>query len=211
MLCQQCNKETNNPKFCGRSCCASFNNRAFPRKRLSKTCANCTNFVLNKRKYCTKCWKTFKSSILGRSEFLKYKLISTKGEECLVCKNKCVIGNYCSEICFLSDRENKLFQTIEDRGWIYEDSKSNTSCKLAKRYLYFKYGEKCSICKLEAMWNDKPLVLILDHIDGRANNWKITNVRLVCPNCDSQLDTYKSKNKNSARKLRHIKYNTKII
>ena len=25
------------------------------------------------------------------------------------------------------------------------------------------------------------------------------NLRLVCPNCDSQLDTYKSKNKNSDR------------
>lgn len=27
-------------------------------------------------------------------------------------------------------------------------------------------------------------------------------MRLICPNCDSQLDTYKSKNKNSARKFR---------
>ena len=43
---------------------------------------------------------------------------------------------------------------------------------------------------------------VLDHIDGDAsNNWK-TNLRLICPNCDSQLDTYKSKNKNSARKFR---------
>ncbi len=25
---------------------------------------------------------------------------------------------------------------------------------------------------------------------------------LICPNCDSQLDTYKSKNKNSARNSR---------
>jgi hypothetical protein len=31
------------------------------------------------------------------------------------------------------------------------------------------------------------------------------NLRLVCHNCDSQLDTYKSKNKNSARKKRYIK------
>ena len=26
-----------------------------------------------------------------------------------------------------------------------------------------------------------------------------SNLRLICPNCDSQLDTYKSKNKNGAR------------
>jgi len=29
------------------------------------------------------------------------------------------------------------------------------------------------------------------------------NYRCVCPNCDSQLDTYKSKNKNSARETRY--------
>ena len=48
-------------------------------------------------------------------------------------------------------------------------------------------------------WNNKPLVFILDHIDGNADNNYRNNLRLVCPNCDSQLDTYKSKNKNSAR------------
>lgn len=31
-----------------------------------------------------------------------------------------------------------------------------------------------------------------------------TNLRLVCPNCDSQLETYKSKNKNSDRIYHHI-------
>ena len=40
---------------------------------------------------------------------------------------------------------------------------------------------------------------MLDPIDGNAENNNRENLRLVCPNCDSQLDTYKSKNKNSAR------------
>ena len=37
------------------------------------------------------------------------------------------------------------------------------------------------------------------HIDGDASNNFRDNLRLVCPNCDSQLDTYKSRNKNSTR------------
>lgn len=49
------------------------------------------------------------------------------------------------------------------------------------------------------MWNNLELVFILDHIDGNADNNERINLRLVCPNCDSQLDTYKSKNKGSAR------------
>lgn len=71
----------------------------------------------------------------------------------------------------------------------------------------------CDICKIPQEWNGKELVFILDHIDGNAANNKRDNLRCVCPNCDSQLDTYKSKNKNGARSYyRYHKYddNTKI-
>ena len=44
--------------------------------------------------------------------------------------------------------------------------------------------------------------LVLDHINGRANDDRLENLRLVCCNCDAQLPTYKSKNKNSDRKKR---------
>lgn len=54
-------------------------------------------------------------------------------------------------------------------------------------------------------WPTRP-PLVLDHIDGNASNWNENNLRLVCGNCDMQLPTYKSKNRNSARKKRAGKW-----
>ena len=49
---------------------------------------------------------------------------------------------------------------------------------------------KCEICGLLPMWNDKPLVLQLDHIDGNNANNARNNLRLLCPNCHTQTDTF---------------------
>lgn len=57
-----------------------------------------------------------------------------------------------------------------------------------------KLINKCAICKIEAIWNNKPLTLHLDHINGDNNNNNLENLRLLCPNCHSQTDTYTGRN-----------------
>jgi hypothetical protein len=51
----------------------------------------------------------------------------------------------------------------------------------------------CSMCKIKE-WNGKILVLELDHIDGNRTNHSVNNLRLLCPNCHSQTDTFRGKN-----------------
>ena len=53
---------------------------------------------------------------------------------------------------------------------------------------------KCAICGMDPKWNRKPLTLRLDHINGIRNDHRLENLRFLCPNCDSQTDTYGGRN-----------------
>ena len=48
----------------------------------------------------------------------------------------------------------------------------------------------CSICGQGPLWNNKPLSLQLDHINGVSNDCRKENLRLLCPNCHTQTDTH---------------------
>jgi hypothetical protein len=61
----------------------------------------------------------------------------------------------------------------------------------------------CAICGLEKEWNGLPIVLRLDHINGINDDYRIDNLRFVCPNCDSQLDTFCGRNVKSGRRDLH--------
>ena len=54
---------------------------------------------------------------------------------------------------------------------------------------------RCRCCGIGPEWNGKPMPLILDHINGVNNDNRLENLRFVCSNCDTQLPTYKAKNK----------------
>lgn len=58
-----------------------------------------------------------------------------------------------------------------------------------------KLEYKCSICGNTGFWNNKPLSLVLDHINGDHKDHRIENLRILCPNCHSQTDTFAGKNK----------------
>jgi len=71
---------------------------------------------------------------------------------------------------------------------------SYQTLKLKKRLISLNLIEnKCAICGIK-IWNNKPICLELDHIDGDNSNHKRKNLRLLCPNCHSQTNTYRGKN-----------------
>lgn len=54
---------------------------------------------------------------------------------------------------------------------------------------------KCAVCGMGPEWNNKPLTLILDHINGNHTDNRLENLRFICPHCDQQQSTYCGKNK----------------
>ena len=56
----------------------------------------------------------------------------------------------------------------------------------------------CSKCGINE-WQGETIVLDLDHINGNNRDNRLVNLRYLCPNCHSQTDTFKGRNKNNGK------------
>jgi hypothetical protein len=59
---------------------------------------------------------------------------------------------------------------------------------------------RCEECGLSE-WRGRPLSVHIDHINGIRNDNRLENLRMLCPNCHSQTETYSGKNAKRVRSL----------
>lgn len=52
---------------------------------------------------------------------------------------------------------------------------------------------KCAECGI-VEWLGRPLALQIDHINGIHDDWRVENLRMLCPNCHSQTPTFAGRN-----------------
>ena len=125
--------------------------------------------------------------------------IGYKTYKCLFCDkdNKCgnsKLNKFCDNTC------QGKFKWVQETVPRIESGLVSDGSPALKKYLIETRGKKCEECGQEGTWNNKPLVLQLDHIDGDSDNNFPLNIRLLCPNCHSQTENFGSKGKGSRYK-----------
>lgn len=96
------------------------------------------------------------------------------------------LKEYSIDISHFSNNQN----IVRNESNVFIKDSTASQATLRRWYLKGKYTPyNCSICGQGPIWQDKPLTLILDHINGINNDDRLENLRWVCPNCNQQLDT----------------------
>lgn len=126
-------------------------------------------------------------------------------KNCLSCgqKNSRAEHKYCSNACQFEYQYQSYVKKWKDGKESGLKTSLGIVSRYIKRYLREKFCNKCCLCgwaKVNPRTRQVPLVA--DHIDGNWRNNIESNLRLLCPNCDSLTPTYAGLNRGNGRKGR---------
>ena len=166
--------------------------------RVCLGCDNPLSYDKRTNKFCSySCRASYTNKIRKRKD-------ARKQNKCLYCGNLTLNQKFCNNKCQGLHKIETQIDNFEKNGEIGAKSDAGIRCFL-KKYLLRTIGHKCELCK-RTKWMKKPIPLIIDHIDGNSSNNSRDNIRLVCGNCDMQLETFAGRNIGNGRKKRREFY-----
>ena len=109
-------------------------------------------------------------------------------------KKRCQELNISTEHFKLFGRNTSVNKRELDDILVENSTYTNNSALKARLIKEGLLEYKCAICSQKPVWNNKSLVLQIDHINGDHLDNRLENIRFLCPNCHSQTDTFSGKN-----------------
>jgi hypothetical protein len=211
MNCINCNKETDNLKFCSQHCSAIFNKRYADESGIIRRQKALDEYYFNPN-YCGYCGEvidvregkvtqTRKKKFCNSSCAASFNNKTTKKKEdrfCFVCGKKLNkrLKKYCSYHCQQED-----YSSIAIGKWISGewDGTVGKEFKIIsnyiRNYLLKESDGRCNICK-NSTWLGEPIPLEIHHKDGNWKNNRRENLDVICPNCHAlETKNHKFSNK----------------
>lgn len=103
---------------------------------------------------------------------------------------------YCNLQLEITDQYRGIKKEAIPLNLVLVQNSDYSRCLIKKRIISENIiPYKCKKCGLDPIWNKEKLVLILDHENGINNDNRIENLRFLCPNCNSQTETFTGRNK----------------
>lgn len=158
MNCLNCNTETPNPRFCSRSCSASYNNKTKPKRLPIKRVCSCgksfTPKLKSSRRLCESCQKI-------RMNSDKYKAMTLK--------------DYHSKLSVRNKHPSWKNSHVRIFNKLWNNNLLRQPCS---RCGYTKHVELCHIKAI----TDFPETATLGEVNSPQNN------KVLCPNCHWEFD-----------------------
>ena len=160
---------------------------------------------------CTECDKEFSNQRAlnahqvahknGDRYSVSRKKATSKSFECLNCGkdsnwSHSTNNKFCSNNCNGEYKHRQTIKKIEDGETL--------GFQAMRKYLLETKG-CCEECGITDTYNGKPITLQCDHIDGDNDNHSLDNLRLLCPNCHSQTETWCGRNKKDTKRNNYLR------
>ncbi len=209
MICKNCGNEFfenyskyTNGNFCSRVCARSFASKEKRQEINLKVSKKLRQYELKECAWCGK----MPEIIYGKGKFCCFNCKQSYSAS--QAKNHRGFGDKEIATAASHKRVKELYKSYESLE--FRDLPSAER----RRRILSKFDNKCCECGISD-WRGKKLSLEIHHLDGDNSNNDELNLVLLCPNCHSVTENFRSKNKKAKEVsdsilLESLKTHTKI-